>query len=60
MPIVQIQLLEGRSIEQKKNIISEVTDAIVKSADVPKENIRVIITEIPHTHWGTGGKTKDE
>lgn len=60
MPIVQIQLLEGRSIEQKKNIISEVTDAIVKSADVSKEKVRVIITEIPHMHWGTGGKTKDQ
>lgn len=60
MPIVQIQILEGRSIERKKNMIKQVTDAIVESMDVPIENIRVIITEIPHEHWGTGGKTKDE
>lgn len=60
MPIIQIQLLEGRPKEQKKNIIKEVTNAIVRSAEVPIENVRVIISEIPREHWGTGGKTKDE
>ena len=60
MPIVQIQLLEGRSVEQKKEIIQGVTAAIVQTAQVPMDNVRVILIEVPPNHWGTGGKTKAE
>ncbi|GAB0170888.1 2-hydroxymuconate tautomerase [Lysinibacillus sp. CTST325] len=60
MPIVQIQLLEGRSVEQKKKIIQEVTATIVQTAQVPKDSVRVILIEVPPIHWGTGGKTKAE
>lgn len=60
MPIVQIQLLEGRSVEQKKKIIQGVTAAIVQTAQVPMDNVRVILIEVPPSHWGTGGKTKAE
>lgn len=57
MPIVQIQLLEGRSTDQKREIIYEVTETLSKVADVPKERIRVIIQEIPLEHWGINGET---
>lgn len=30
MPIVNVKLLEGRSDEQLKNLVSEVTDAVEK------------------------------
>lgn len=31
MPIVNVKLLEGRSDEQLKNLVSEVTDAVRKN-----------------------------
>lgn len=60
MPIIQIQLLEGRSENQIREIISSVTNAVVKTAHVPAENVRVIVTEIAPTHWAVAGKTKAE
>ncbi|HBT71865.1 MAG TPA: 4-oxalocrotonate tautomerase [Lysinibacillus sp.] len=60
MPIVQIQLLEGRSVEQKKKIIQEVTTTIVQTARVPIDSVRVILIEVPPVHWGISGKTKAE
>jgi len=57
MPIIQIQLLEGRSTETKREIIYEVTETLSRVADVPKERIRVIIQEIPLEHWGINGET---
>ncbi|MEK4426313.1 2-hydroxymuconate tautomerase [Solibacillus sp. FSL K6-1523] len=58
MPIVQIQLLEGRTDEQKENIIAKVTESLVEAAEVSPEQVRVIITEILPKHWGVAGKSK--
>jgi 4-oxalocrotonate tautomerase len=58
MPLIHIHLLEGRPQEKIQEVIKNVTDCISVTLDAPRENVRVIVTEIPLTHWGTGGKTK--
>ncbi|MDM5188325.1 4-oxalocrotonate tautomerase [Bacillus sp. DX4.1] len=58
MPIVQIQVIEGRKQEQIQYLISNVTDAVAKSLDVDAERVRVLVNEIPGSHWGVGGKVK--
>lgn len=57
MPVAQINILEGRSDEQKEMLISEVTDAISRSLGAPVESVRVIITEMPKQHFGIGGQS---
>ncbi|MBR9790347.1 MAG: 4-oxalocrotonate tautomerase [Gammaproteobacteria bacterium] len=60
MPIAHLEILEGRTAEQRAKLISEVTDAISRSIDAPKERVRVIITEIPRANWGIGGVPASE
>ncbi|MBU8787590.1 MULTISPECIES: 4-oxalocrotonate tautomerase [Bacillus] len=55
MPIVHIQLLEGRPAEKVEEVIQSVTDTISATLGAPKENVRVLVTEIPKSHWGIGG-----
>ena len=57
MPIVQITLLEGRNEEQKAKLSEAVTDAIVDSIGAPKESVRVVLYEVPKSHFSIGGKT---
>ncbi|MFO7527836.1 MAG: 4-oxalocrotonate tautomerase [Marinobacter sp.] len=57
MPVAQINILEGRTDEQKEMLISEVTDAISRSLGAPVENVRIIITEMPKQHFGIGGQS---
>jgi 4-oxalocrotonate tautomerase len=57
VPIVQIQLLPGRSAERKRALIQRVTAAVVESLDVRAEQVRVILTEVPPEHWGVAGET---
>ncbi|MFT6897677.1 MAG: 4-oxalocrotonate tautomerase, partial [Paraglaciecola sp.] len=52
MPIAQINIMEGRTDEQKEALISEVTDAIVRAIDAPKQSVRIIINEMPKQHFG--------
>lgn len=60
MPIVQVSILQGRDKEQIRNLIEGVTAAITTSLDVQPEQVRVLITELPPSHWGVGGVTKEE
>ena len=57
MPFVNINLLEGSSPEKIAELISEVTDTIARVLDRPKERVRILVTEVPKTHWGIGGET---
>lgn len=55
MPLVHIQVMEGRSQEKINDVMKNVTDTVSASLDAPKENVRVIVTEVPKTHWAIGG-----
>jgi 4-oxalocrotonate tautomerase len=60
MPIVEITLVEGRRPDQLRTLISKVTQACVESVDAPVESVRVILREIPATHFAAGDVTIDE
>ncbi|UOF90318.1 4-oxalocrotonate tautomerase [Fodinisporobacter ferrooxydans] len=55
MPVINIQIMQGRSEETIKKLIENVTETVSVTLDSPKERIRVLVTEIPKTHWGIGG-----
>lgn len=55
MPLAEITIVEGRSAEKKRALISMVTDAIAASIGAPRDAIRVVIREIPAEHWAVGG-----
>jgi len=60
VPIIQVQVLEGRNNEQIKNLIADLTDAAVRNLSVKPEQVRVLVTEVADTHWGAGGRTMNE
>jgi 4-oxalocrotonate tautomerase len=53
-------MLPGRTSEQKKGLIREVTDAVVKNCGVKADAVRVLIQEIAPEHWAVGGTTMAE
>lgn len=55
MPIVEISLVEGRSLEKKAELIKEVTKAVQKTLDSRPSDIRVILRDIPKGNLGVGG-----
>jgi 4-oxalocrotonate tautomerase len=60
MPLVQVSLREGREPAQLRALISALTRAVVEALDAPAESVRVIVTEVPGTHWAAGDVTLDE
>jgi 4-oxalocrotonate tautomerase len=60
MPIINVQILEGRPKEKVAEVIQNVTKTVSETLDAPVETIRVIVSEIPKTHWGKAGKPMSE
>ncbi len=57
MPFVEVTLTSGRTPEQLRTMISALTDAVVSSIDAPKASVRVIVREVPATHFAAGDVT---
>jgi 4-oxalocrotonate tautomerase len=55
MPIIQINLLEGRTTEQKRKLVVNVTEAVVKSLDVKPDSVRIILQEMTKQDYAIGG-----
>jgi 4-oxalocrotonate tautomerase len=55
VPIAQILILEGRTPEQRREMMRSVTLAIAQALGANPETVRVIIQEVPAESWGVGG-----
>ncbi|WP_088809685.1 MULTISPECIES: 2-hydroxymuconate tautomerase [Listeria] len=60
MPIITIKFLEGRNDDQKRDLVKDVTDAVSKNLNAPKENIHVILEEMKKTDYGVAGVRKSD
>ncbi|BDP60343.1 hypothetical protein EfmJHP38_12810 [Enterococcus faecium] len=55
MPFVHVELVEGRSPEQLENMMKDITEAVHKNTQAPKEHIHVIINEMKKGTYGVNG-----
>ena len=60
MPIVQINMMSAVPRIRKREMIRQVTDAVMEAIDAPEQNVTVIINEIPKTEFGIGGLSADK
>ncbi len=57
MPNIDIQLIEGRSAEQKEALIEKVTAACVESLGCTPESVRVMLADIAPQNFGIAGES---
>jgi len=55
VPLIQVNMLAGRSPEQKAALLRAITQAVHDSIDAPIESIRVWINELAHTDFISAG-----
>ena len=56
MPLIQIHLAEGRTENQKKDLMTGMTDLTEKVIGAPRDSIRVWINEFPDTAYMASGE----
>jgi 4-oxalocrotonate tautomerase len=55
MPEVVVYLLEGRSLEQKRGLVQDITSAVVKHVGAPAESVTVSLIETAKSAKAKGG-----
>lgn len=60
MPLIEIHLIEGRTDEQKKALLTAVTKAVQESIAAPLPSIRVWIQEMSPREYMVAGELASE
>ena len=55
MPVVVVEMWEGRTEEQKETLIKGITKTF-SDIGVDAQKLQIIIHDIPKSNWGVGGE----
>ncbi len=56
MPTVIVEVDEGRTVDQKRGLVKDITDAVCKNFKVPPESVTIYIHEGKKENRGKAGK----
>ncbi len=55
MPVIIVELWEGRSADQKRKLVKAFTDAMVDIAKVKPDHLQIVFHDVPRESWGRDG-----
>jgi 4-oxalocrotonate tautomerase len=56
MPILEVKILEGRTQEQKKQMVVQLTDVLVNTINTTPADVKIHIVEMPKDSYAIAGK----
>lgn len=60
MPYINVQITKGATKDQKRTIVEEMTQTLVKTLGKKPEYIHIVLQEIEEENWGYNGMLTDE
>jgi 4-oxalocrotonate tautomerase len=55
LPVIQITLSKGRTVEQKRELVQVITEESARILRTKNENIRILIYEVEGENWAEAG-----
>lgn len=55
MPVVQIEMIKGRTLQQKRDMVQKVTDVLVDTIQCKKEAVTIVIREVDKENIAKAG-----
>jgi len=59
MPVVIVEMWEGRTVEQKKQLAEGITASFVKIG-TPADAVHIVMKDNPKHNWAIGGRLASE
>ena len=56
MPTIRVELMEGRTPEQKKHLVKALTQEVVDILGSKPDSVDVLLYDIKRSDWATGGE----
>ncbi len=60
MPVVKIDMWEGRDRATKRKLIQAVSKTMAETLAIPVDRIHIIITDVHKDNWGLKGEQASE
>ena len=55
MPFIHVMLTEGRSLDQKRDLIASLTRETSRAIGCNDSSVQIVITDVARTDWGSAG-----
>lgn len=55
MPFVIVEFWKGRSVDQKRNLVRAITDAMITHGGCKPDHLHVVIHDIEKDNWARAG-----
>lgn len=56
MPIIRVEMFKGRSREQKRELVKELTETYVRVCGGTAQGISIILSDVDKENWGSAGE----
>jgi 4-oxalocrotonate tautomerase len=56
MPTIRVDLMEGRTVDQKRALVKALTQAVVDTLGAKPEAVDILLFDIKRHDWATGGE----
>ncbi len=60
MPIIQVDMFAGRTLEKKRELVKALTDAFVSVTGGKPQSVHVILRDVEKHDWGVAGSLCSE
>ncbi len=60
MPIIRVEMWEGRNIETKKEFVKKITDVTCETLGCSKDAVTIVIYDVAKHNWAQNGKLAEE
>ncbi len=60
MPNITIQWYAGRTDQQKRELVTAITDAVVRIGKTKPDQVQIIFQDIEKSNWASNGKLASE
>ncbi|MBS0367071.1 MAG: tautomerase family protein [Proteobacteria bacterium] len=55
MPLIQVDMFAGRTDEQVRRLVEELTAATCRALGCKAEDVSILVREVSPSRWATGG-----
>ena len=55
MPVIRVEMFKGRTKDQKREMVKELTDSFIKTCGGTPESVHIVITDVDMEDWGVAG-----
>ena len=56
MPVIHVEMLAGRSVEQKREVAEAFTREMARICDCKPQGIHIVFNEVATDNWSLGGQ----